>query len=413
MPTIMSGIEKIDTITGGFLPGELVFLCGREEMGKTTLLGRIALNIAQKAVRDKNPEFVLYFRQTGGIRVGMPRFRGIRNLQDEVIIDAYQPVLKIEDIVKNVQFQKKKRRLSVVAIDYLQLIGTKKPVDTDIYRKESANAVVSRLKQLAVEENICILLIARDYCRNHITTLKDLTKIGIVEPLADVVIFLHRPHHFTGFFSEIYLGPTTVTIAKNLHGGIGTCELGIKEFGEPPNMFSWHWDESNILQSTTDVKNSKHRDNGDIFFGNRMMGYHHLRNHLRWLFFGSPNRDEGKKPDDTTNGYVINGLRMDDKGFARLNESLRWPLAYDDQILDYDNSARFLEFEQSHIPEQYNAICPLDGYVTAINAESYWRLPPGEHTAVDGPDLVYRLCPHCLMELASRMRIRRCIRSID
>lgn len=413
MTTIMSGIEKIDTITGDFLPGELVLLCGRAEMGKTTLLNRIALNIAQQAVRDKNPEFVLYFGQTVGIPRGTPRFRGIRNLQDEVIIGAYHPVLKIEDIVKNVQFQKKKRRLSVVAIDYLQLIGTKEPADRGNYRKESATAVVSLLKQLAVEENICILLVARVYGDDQIITLADLTNIGIVEPLADVVIFIHRPHHFNGLFCEIFPGPTTLTIAKNRRGSIGSCELRIKEFGEPPNMFSWHWDESNILQSATDVKNSKHRNNGDIFFGNRMMGYHHLRSHLRWLFFGSPNRDEGKKPDDTTNGYVINGLRMNDEGFARLNESLRWPLAYNDQILDYDNSARFMEFDQSRIPEQYNAICPLDGYVLAINAEYYWRLSPGEHISDDGPDHVYRLCPHCLMEMASMNIIRRCIRGVE
>jgi len=413
MPTIMSGIEKIDAITGGFLPGELVLLCGRTEMGKTTLLDRIALNIAKKAVRDKNPEFVLYFGQTVGIP-GTPRFRGIRNLQDEVIIGAYHPVLKIEDIVKNVQFQKKKRRLSVVAIDYLQLIGTKEPADRGSYRKESATDVVRRLKQLAVEESICILLVARVFGGDQIITLADLTKIGIVEPLADVVSFLHRPHHFNGLFCEIFPGPTTVTIAKNRHGGIGSCELRIKEFGIS-DMTYWTWRQSNLPQIASEIKDSMRRAaNGrSIFTPQYQVNYYNIRYHLRWLFFGSPG--DGK-PDETkrhSNGYVVNGLRMNDDGFARLNAELRWQIAEDDPILNHDISECFMEFDQSRIPEQYNAICPLDGYVLAINAESYWRLPPGEHVAEDGPDSVYRLCPHCLMDLASMNIIRRCIRGVE
>jgi hypothetical protein len=145
------------------------------------------------------------------------------------------------------------------------------------------------------------------------------------------------------------------------------------------------------------------------------LNYYNIRYHLRWLFFGSPNPFDGK-PDEAarhSNGYVVNGLRMDDKGFARLNAGLHWPLAEDDPILDHDIPECFMEFDQSRVPEQYNAICPLDGYVLAINAEYYWRLPPGEHVAEDGPDSVYRLCPHCLMDLASRNIIQRSVRGVE
>jgi hypothetical protein len=298
-----------------------------------------------------------------------------------------------------------------VAIDYLQLIGTKEPADRNSYRKESATAVVSRLKQLAVEENICILLVARDYNRDHITTLTDLTKIGSVEPLADVVIFLHRPYHFNGLFCEILPGPTTVTIAKNLHGGIGTCDLGIKEFGIS-DMTYWTWRQSNLPQIASEIKDSMRRAaNGrSIFTPQYQVNYYNIRYHLRWLCFGSPGEEVLDETKRQSNGYVVNGLRMNDDGFARLNADLRWPMAEDDPILDHDISECFMEFDQSRIPEQYNAICPLDGYVLAINAESYWRLPPGEHIAEDGPDSVYRLCPHCLMDLASRDIIRRGMR---
>ena len=234
MSVIMSGIEKIDTTTGGFLPGELVLMAGRPGMGKTTLLSRIVLNVAQQAVLDENSEFVLYFKQMSWQLRGVPHLRGIRNLQGKAVIEAYEPMLTIEDIVKSVKEQKKSRKLSVVAIDYLQLINTHELAECG--RKEGATAIVSSLKQLAKAEKICILLTANlwrtvDKRRDHIPLLSDLAMIGDIEQLTDMVIFLHRPYHVVGMqgtLLEILPGPTTVTISKNRHGAIGSCELRVR-----------------------------------------------------------------------------------------------------------------------------------------------------------------------------------------
>ena len=98
---------------------------------------------------------------------------------------------------------------------------------------------------------------------------------------------------------------------------------------------------------------------------------------------------------------------MDKEGLDRLNTGLRWPIAGKDLVLDQEIARDFVDNKRLEKPVQYNAFCPLDGYVTAIDAEYYWGLPPGEHMNESGPDEVYRLCPHCLIELASRMIIRR------
>lgn len=41
MTNILSGIYKIDAITNGFYPSELVLICGRPGMGKSSLLRRL------------------------------------------------------------------------------------------------------------------------------------------------------------------------------------------------------------------------------------------------------------------------------------------------------------------------------------------------------------------------------------
>lgn len=87
MTTLLSGIDKLDHITGGFLPGKLILFCDWQGMEKLNLLERIMLNTVHKAVRDKNPEFVLFFKLVNTKIVGIPRFiRGIPRLQSPVVI---------------------------------------------------------------------------------------------------------------------------------------------------------------------------------------------------------------------------------------------------------------------------------------------------------------------------------------
>ena len=385
MRTIMSGIEKIDVLTGGFHPGELTLICSRPGMGKTTLLKRVILNTARTAVRNKRAKFVLYFNPAGTGLAEIPRFRGISNLQAEAVIVDATPAMSVDHIVEKFAILKKTHEISMVAIDYLQLLNQGES-DPD-KRLHGMVAIVSRLKELAVQEGITVLMNAVltplvENRQDYMSRPADISNFGDIKSLADMIMILHRPYHVVGVQGTqgVFLpGPTTFTVAKNSHGGVGFCKLALREFGNAADRFSWHW----------------------------YVEDYRIRSHLRWLFFGSPDSDDGPKPEDSSNGYVINGYRMDKEGFDRLNTGLRWPILGNDPILDQDIARDFLDNKRLQKPEQYNAFCPLDGYVTAINAEYYWGLPPGERMNESGPDAVYRLCPHCLIELASRMMIRR------
>jgi len=385
MKTIMSGVEKIDALTGGFHQGELTLICSRPGMGKTTLLERIMLNTARTAVRNKDAEFVMYFNPAGRGLAGIPRFRGISNLQAEAVIVDATPDISVDHIVEKFVMLKKAYRISMVAIDGLQLLILGE-TDPD-KRQQGMVAIVSRLKELAVQEGISVLMTALltplvGNRQEYMSRPADISNFGDIKSLADMIMILHRPYHVAGVQGTqgVFLpGPTTFTVAKNSHGGVGFCKLALREFGNTADMFSWHWYVSD----------------------------YRIRSHLRWLFFGSPDPDDGPQPEDSNNGYVINGYRMDKEGFDRLNAGLLWPIVGKDPILDQEIARDFLDNKRLQKPEQYNAFCPLDGYVTAINAEYYWGLAPGERMNESGPDAVYRLCPHCLIELASRMIIRR------
>lgn len=409
LTTITSGIENLDDITGGFQPGELVLICGRPGMGKSSLLDRMILNTAHTAVRDKKPEFVLYFSMEKLTLSGIPRFRGIRNLQEKAVIVDNTPCISAGYIAEKYAAYSETHKISLLAIDYLQLMKLDNSVQDN--RRQQTTAIVSSLKELARREQVCIMLTSRlsrhvDKRPDHVPQLSDLSFIGDIEALADMAILLHRPYHVVGMQGtplELLPGPTTVTIAKNRHGGTGTCELPIREFGKS-EMDYWVW-KSNSHQIAAELREGMQRKGARNMFliPEYERRYFSIRSHLRWFFFGSPDFTDGPRPDNYQNsGYVINGFRMDDTGFARLNASLRWQIAADDPVLDYDLSEN-LHAAFSPKPEQYNAFCPLDGYVTAVNAEYHWRLPTGEHISESGPDHVYRLCPHCLMELASRM----------
>lgn len=164
------------------------------------------------------------------------------------------------------------------------------------------------------------------------------------------------------------------------------------------------------------------------FFGRK--DYFSTRDELQYLFFGSRDEAAPSSKVRSTNGLVVNGIRMTDDGFAKLNRNLRWPIAADDSLLDRDIDSYLLEFNMTPPTFHYDAICPIDGYVRTIPAESYWSLPqiaildrqstdklycipmPDNYRRGNChyPDMIHRLCPHCLMGIASKLLVhRRCI----
>lgn len=136
-----------------------------------------------------------------------------------IVIDD-KPDLTLGYIRAECRAQKRRTGLSVVAVDYLQLI---KP-ERNVPREQQVAEISRGLKQLSRELNAAVVVPAQLNRRADERTapsLADLRESGAIEADADVVMLLARKLDDKGKPSP-YL---TVHIGKNRHGRIGDLDL--------------------------------------------------------------------------------------------------------------------------------------------------------------------------------------------
>lgn len=133
--------------------------------------------------------------------------------------------------------------IKIVFIDYLQLLSNSKKNST---QADMVAEMANRLKSLAVELNICIVLLSqlsRDRARPR-PTMARLKGSGDIENAADVVMFTYLPYKY-GFSVEDVNGESKeigenaiIIIAKGRN--IGTTEYMLTFRKEIPAFFNYH-----------------------------------------------------------------------------------------------------------------------------------------------------------------------------
>jgi len=210
-----SGFYDLDNLTAGFHPSDLIILAARPSMGKTAL----ALNIAQKVgIQDKKPVavFSLEMPKEQLVQRMMCSQQGInsQNLRtgqlnsDEwsklatalsemascPVFICDTPGINVLDIkAKCKQLKNKRPDLSLIIVDYLQLISGDNPKN----RVEEISKISRSLKNLARELNVPIIALSQlsraveaRQCKKPM--LSDLRDSGSIEQDADVVMFIIR-----------------------------------------------------------------------------------------------------------------------------------------------------------------------------------------------------------------------------
>ncbi|MCX6295499.1 MAG: DnaB-like helicase C-terminal domain-containing protein, partial [Bacteroidetes bacterium] len=138
----------------------------------------------------------------------------------------------IDDIIAQVDYLVKEKKVEVVLVDYLQMIKVKSRRDNN--READVAKVCRELKALARKYNIVVVV--NSQLSRAVETrggdkrpqLSDLRESGSIEQDADKVLFIHRPEYYNitedenGMSTE---GIAEIIIAKDRDGAIGSVKL--------------------------------------------------------------------------------------------------------------------------------------------------------------------------------------------
>ena len=251
-----SGFMDLDRILGGFQPGTLNIIAARPSMGKTAL----ALNIAQFGNSAYDDGSILFFSlemssdqlihrmlsaqslecgtgvevsaMTSGIMSDdtSDALREAMNaLQRKIYIYDSSALSALEFRTKSRMFKMRHPDLSLIVVDYLQLMSSGNRRNEN---RQYEVAEISRvLKSVAVELNCPVIALSQLSRETERRTEKkpqmsDLRDSGAIEQDADTVILLYREDYYgENENNDLMDSKADLRIAKNRNGGTGMCHL--------------------------------------------------------------------------------------------------------------------------------------------------------------------------------------------
>lgn len=247
---VETGFTELDSLCGGLHNSELSILAARPSMGKTA----IAMNIAEHVSMNlKMPVLFVSIEMAcleladrllcSSARVNGHRLRNGTISQEDrrrlvqksseissaplFIDDA--PGRTLTEIAAVARRLKRKQGLSLIVIDYLQLIEPDNPRDP---RQEQVARIARRLKMMSRELDIPVLCLAQlnrqaEASRDNRPRLNHLRESGAIEQDADVVFFVHREEYYqtNDEDRERTKGQAEIIIAKQRNGPVGDIKL--------------------------------------------------------------------------------------------------------------------------------------------------------------------------------------------
>lgn len=251
---VPTGYKSLDNTINGLVSGDLIIVAGRPSMGKTAF----ALNIGQHASKNAGvamfslemPEEQITNRllaasclvnyssiMTGNLTED--EFYKIAQRsndlsQRKIFIDDES--VSLNDIKARCKLLKTTENISVVIIDYLQLIRTNNKRDG----REQEVAFISReLKLMAKELKITVIVLSQlsrapELRSDHRPMMSDLRESGSIEQDADEVILLYRDDYYNKESED--RGIAEIILGKNRNGVTKTIKLAwlseYQRFGE-------------------------------------------------------------------------------------------------------------------------------------------------------------------------------------
>lgn len=244
---IPTGFIDLDYKTSGLQPSDLVLIAARPSMGKTAFVLNMVQHIAMKkelpcmifSLEMSSEQLVqrMLAMETGidsqKLRTGNltdndwdPLIRGVVDVSDSKIIIDDTPGISVGELRSKCRKIKLERGLSIVIIDYLQLMtGSSKRSEN---RQQEISEISRSLKALAREMEAPVVALSQlsracETRPDHRPMLSDLRESGAIEQDADIVMFLYRDDYYHK--DTEHPNEAEVIIAKQRNGPIGTVNL--------------------------------------------------------------------------------------------------------------------------------------------------------------------------------------------
>lgn len=257
MSGVPTGFTKVDAITSGWQPSDLVILAARPGMGKTAFVMSMAKNMAidfgiPAAIFSLEMSSVqlitrMISSETGisseKLRKGsLEAFeweilnRKVKNLSEAPIFIDDTPSLSIFDLRAKARRLVSQHDVKIVIIDYLQLMTVGSTGKGSGNREQEISTISRNLKALAKELNIPVIALSQ--LSRAVETrggskrplLSDLRESGAIEQDADIVSFIYRPEYYgmTEWDDDERTpceGQGEFIIAKHRNGGLDNIRL--------------------------------------------------------------------------------------------------------------------------------------------------------------------------------------------
>ena len=245
---IPTGFIDLDYRTAGLQPSDLILIAARPSMGKTAFV----LNIAQYVAFHEdmctaifslemskeqlvNRLFSLESRvDAQALRTGNlsdsdweKLIEGAGTIGNSKLIIDDTPGISISELRSKCRKMKLEYGLSIVIIDYLQLMSGSRKGGND-NRQQEISDISRSLKALARELHAPVIALSQlsracETRTDHRPMLSDLRESGAIEQDADVVMFLYRDDYYNK--DTEHPNEAEVIIAKQRNGPIGTVNL--------------------------------------------------------------------------------------------------------------------------------------------------------------------------------------------
>jgi len=253
---VASGFQKLDELTSGWQPSDLIIIAARPGMGKTALTLSMARNIA--VIQNTPVAFFslemssvqlitrLISAETGlsseKLRTGKLASHEWKQLNVKVAdlekaplyIDD-TPALSIFDLRAKARRLASQHQIKLIVVDYLQLMtaGSSSKAGN---REQEISTISRNLKSLAKELDIPVIALSQ--LSRAVETrggtkrpqLSDLRESGAIEQDADIVSFIYRPEYYgiEEWDDEEHtssVGQSEFIVAKHRNGGLDNIRM--------------------------------------------------------------------------------------------------------------------------------------------------------------------------------------------